>query len=76
VAVAGGKSFVHGFQGQQGRVKLVDLASHHCRFPIDMPNGEVRYCGDTAEDTSPYCRAHALRCFNPDSGAMTRRIMG
>jgi GcrA cell cycle regulator len=60
--------FRPGYLGQQGRVALVDLKPSHCRFPIDMPADEsgkveVRYCGETKEDGSSYCSAHAARCF-------------
>jgi hypothetical protein len=62
------ESFAQGYQGQEGRVALVDLERHHCRFPIDMPadeNGrsETRYCGAAAEPEGRYCAHHAARCY-------------
>lgn len=57
------ESFQPGYMGQQGRIAIEDLEAHHCRFPIDMPSGEVRYCGETVEEHGRYCAAHAARCF-------------
>lgn len=58
--------FAEGFMGQRSRVGLVDLpATGACRFPIDQPGGEVRYCGDAAEDGNSYCSHHASRCYTP-----------
>lgn len=56
-------AFADGYNGQRGKVALTDLASHQCKFPIDMPDGTVLYCGDSKEDHSVYCPAHAVRCF-------------
>ena len=56
--------FADGYMGQQGRIALEALERQHCRFPIDMADGTVRSCGLTREDSSPYCPAHAARCFN------------
>jgi hypothetical protein len=73
--VVGAAKFAPGFMGQQARVKRLDkLERHHCRFPIDLPGGQVGYCGDVKEETSSYCPHHAARCFNPDSAAMRRRL--
>jgi hypothetical protein len=67
--------FAEGFQGQVARVKSVKkLQAQHCRFPIDLAGGGLGFCGDTKEEHSSYCPAHAARCFNPQSAAMTRRV--
>jgi GcrA cell cycle regulator len=55
-------AFAHGYNGQQGRVALVDLEPQHCRFPVDMPDGAVHYCGLAKEISGSYCPAHAVRC--------------
>jgi hypothetical protein len=67
--------FQEGFANQTIRVARVeDLKPHHCRFPIDKPGGGVGYCGAEKEAATAYCTPHALRCFNPDSAAMRRRL--
>ena len=58
------ESFKHGYLGQQGRIAIEALQTHHCKFPIDMDDGSLRYCGAQREDSSSYCPAHAARCFN------------
>ena len=55
-------AFADGYNGQKGRVALVDLKTQHCRFPVDMPDGAVKYCGLGKEENGSYCPAHALRC--------------
>jgi GcrA cell cycle regulator len=55
-------AFADGYHGQKGRIGLVDLESWHCRFPVDMPDGAVHYCGLTREDGGSYCPEHAARC--------------
>jgi hypothetical protein len=50
-----------GFEGQQGRVSLDELQKHHCRFPIDQPEGPVRYCGNQVHENSKWCLAHKIR---------------
>jgi hypothetical protein len=64
-----------GFQGQTAGVrKLEKLQPQHCRFPIDLENGRVGYCGEQKEEDTSYCTAHAARCFSPESAAMRRRL--
>lgn len=58
------ESFKDGFMGQKGRMSILDLTPTSCRFPIDMPDGEVRYCGQTIDAGTPYCEHHGHRCFN------------
>lgn len=55
-------AFADGYHGQKGRVALADLEIHHCRFPVDMPDGAVQYCGLEKEERGSYCPAHAVRC--------------
>lgn len=55
--------FAEGFMGQRSRVSLLRLESGMCRFPIDQPNGDVRYCGDHCDDGQVYCAHHAARCY-------------
>lgn len=54
--------FQPGYRGQEARVDLAGLTAEHCRFPIDMPDGGVAYCGDTRHGNASYCLAHAARC--------------
>jgi len=58
------RCFAEGFMGQASRLDLVDMPrSGACRFPIDQPDGAVRYCGDHAGDGESYCADHAARCY-------------
>lgn len=66
--------FAEGFMGQKGRLSLLGLrSSGQCRYPIDQPNGGVRYCGDFAEDGASYCVHHAARCYVPSSSRTVLR---
>lgn len=58
------RRFQPGFAGQKARVSVLQLERHHCRFPIDMPDGATWYCGDTRHQNSSYCSAHRARCEN------------
>ena len=55
-------AFADGYNGQQGRVAILDLKDMHCRFPVDMADGAVKYCGLNKEQGGSYCPAHAVRC--------------
>lgn len=58
------RCFAEGFMGQASRLDLVEMPlSGACRFPIDQPDGTVRYCGDHAADGASYCAHHAARCY-------------
>lgn len=58
------KVFEEGFMGQRARFSLMKLPlSGACRFPIDQPDGMVKYCGDVTPDGRVYCAHHAARCF-------------
>lgn len=54
--------FAEGFQGQTGRLAMADLEDDHCRFPVDQPDGTVRFCADPQLRGSAYCPAHHARC--------------
>ncbi|WP_108882340.1 GcrA family cell cycle regulator [Anderseniella sp. Alg231-50] len=54
--------FAEGFAGQAGKLAMADLEDHHCRFPVDQPDGTVKFCADTQQHGSPYCPAHHERC--------------
>lgn len=67
--------FHEGYQGQKARVSSVlKLEAQHCKFPIDLANGKIGFCGDVKEDHSSYCPHHAARCFNPESARMRKRL--
>lgn len=62
-------AFADGYDGQKGRVALVDLEPRHCRFPIDVAGGPVKYCGlDKEPSGSSYCPHHAVRCVRAPPG--------
>jgi hypothetical protein len=42
-------------------VKLIDLKSHHCRFPFGEPS-DMAYCGRDVQPSSSYCEQHHKRC--------------
>lgn len=57
--------FAEGFMGQRSRVDLTALSREGmCRFPIDQPDGTVRYCGDATGERQTYCAHHAARCYS------------
>jgi GcrA cell cycle regulator len=43
-------------------VLLIDLQSHHCRWPIGEPP-EMLFCGQVNNGSSSYCEAHAKRAY-------------
>lgn len=60
--------FAEGYLGQTGRLSIMDLKWHTCRFPITHSTGETRYCGLTVKDRSAYCETHTIRCQNFERG--------
>jgi hypothetical protein len=52
--------FKEGFRGQTGRLAINQLREGLCHYPIDQPEGPVRYCGLHADGR--YCPEHARRC--------------
>lgn len=52
--------FKEGFRGQTGRLAFIELRTGLCHYPIDQPEGPVRYCGLDADGR--YCPEHARRC--------------
>lgn len=41
------------------QVTLLELKSHHCRFPIGDPrNSDFRFCGRPRHGRGPYCETH------------------
>jgi GcrA cell cycle regulator len=48
------------------RVALVDLESHHCRWPVHDPRTtKFGFCGDRKLDGLPYCLHHCHRAYDP-----------
>jgi len=54
--------FVEGHGGQHGRIEIAALAPSHCKFPIDQPEGGVKFCGLAVVDGKSYCADHHARC--------------
>ncbi len=54
--------FAEGYAGQTGRLAMADLADDNCRFPIDQPDGSVKFCAQTQQRGSAYCPVHHARC--------------
>ena len=54
--------FAEGFQGQTGKLAMAHLEDGHCRFPVDQPDGTVRFCADPQQRGSAYCPDHHARC--------------
>jgi hypothetical protein len=55
-------------QGQAG-VPLMDLEPHHCRWPLDGPDGAVLFCGAPKRSGKSYCAEHARRAKGKPWGA-------
>ncbi len=65
--------FAEGFDGQTGKLDIVDLEDGHCRFPIDQPDGTVRFCADPQKHGSAYCPAHHARCTGGPAIVLKKR---
>lgn len=46
-------------------VTLLELASHHCRFPLREGPADQVFCGAEPADGSSYCGYHASVCYRP-----------
>ncbi len=66
--------FAEGFQGQTGRLDMADLENGHCRFPIDQPDGTVRFCADPQQRGSAYCPAHHTRCTDGPAVVLRKQV--
>jgi GcrA cell cycle regulator len=56
------------------RVRLLDLDSTTCRWPLGDPRDpDFGFCNRAKIDGVPYCGAHAARAFNRPSSERTRR---
>jgi len=58
--------FAEGYLGQAGRKSLAELNVTDCRFPVDQPDGGVKFCGLAAQDGASWCSHHAARVFNQE----------
>jgi GcrA cell cycle regulator len=54
-------------------VFIVDLARHHCRWPIGEP-ADMRYCGADRCEPLPYCEDHARIAYNGTSSGGSRHF--
>jgi GcrA cell cycle regulator len=49
---------------KDGKIKLMDLRSNSCRWPISDPQSEdFGYCGAATDGVCPYCRIHKKIAF-------------
>jgi GcrA cell cycle regulator len=44
-------------------IALIDLQSHHCRWPVDGRGAATLFCGGNAHDGHPYCIGHCRRAY-------------
>jgi hypothetical protein len=44
-------------------VLLVDLESHHCRWPVSEPR-DMLFCGRPKQDGSSYCPYHTAKAYH------------
>jgi GcrA cell cycle regulator len=44
-------------------IALIDLKSHHCRWPVGGSGGATLFCGGHAEAGYPYCPAHCRMAY-------------
>jgi len=49
-------------QSKSGYVRMIDLKKNHCRYPIGE-GSDIKFCGDTKLQDSPYCKEHSDLCF-------------
>lgn len=54
------------------RVQLLDLESHHCRWPVGEPT--QGFCGCSAVPGLPYCAGHADRAYRAPTATMPHMI--
>ena len=54
--------FADGYEGQHGRLSILDLREGVCRFPVAMPDGATKYCGLPTSPGSAWCPDHRARC--------------
>jgi GcrA cell cycle regulator len=53
-------------QPDVGRVKLLDLEPHHCRWPVGSPDSpSFAFCGEHRGMGSSYCKNHMIRAHRP-----------
>jgi GcrA cell cycle regulator len=58
---------------ETGVVTLLELESHHCRWPIgDVQNPDFRFCGHTQAEGRPYCFKHAKRAYKRSEPAASK----
>lgn len=50
-------------QSRSGYVRMIDLKKNHCRYPIGEGK-DIKFCGDTKLQDSPYCKEHSDLCFS------------
>jgi len=53
------------FPSARSAVTISELTDTMCRWPVDDPCGELRYCGHTASGAAPYCAAHCKLAYQP-----------
>jgi GcrA cell cycle regulator len=51
-----------------GKVGLIELEPHHCRWPLGE-HPAVTFCGADSYPGLPYCGRHAAICYRPSSRA-------
>jgi GcrA cell cycle regulator len=47
-----------------GRIALLDLQPHHCRFPLGEGSA-LLFCGEPKVDGLPYCAGHCRLAYQP-----------
>jgi hypothetical protein len=54
-------------------ITMEDLKSRDCRWPAEVQNGEMLFCGELTLNGCPYCAVHADIAYNkPARRAATR----
>lgn len=48
---------------EAGKVTLLDLESHHCRFPVSGEGLATLFCGDDRLEPHSYCARHCAVAF-------------
>lgn len=60
--------------GDGSHITILTVTDRMCRWPIGDPAAtEFHFCGRSPKSGSPYCEAHALRAYQPQQTAASRK---
>ena len=62
MGVKDGRDMFYGRWMLPGPKTLAQLASHHCRFPVEGDGADMLFCAETRSTESSYCEHHRKMC--------------